>query len=54
MKYNFKQFDVDFPDDPACLEFLFWQRWPHGGKCECGKTSKSIRKSTDEISLDMS
>jgi len=34
--YNFKEFDRDFPDDAACLEFLFWNRWPDGGKCECG------------------
>jgi len=23
MKYNFKQFDTDFPNDDACLEFIF-------------------------------
>lgn len=39
MKYNFKQFDVDFPDDAACLEYIFWNRWPNGGTCECGKTN---------------
>jgi len=33
MKYNFKEFERDFPDDAACLEFIFWQRWPDGGKC---------------------
>lgn len=39
MKYNFKEFERDFPDDAACLEFIFWQRWPDGGKCECGKSN---------------
>lgn len=39
MKYTFKQFDTDFPDDAACLEFIFWNRWPNGGKCECGKVN---------------
>lgn len=39
MKYSFKQFDTDFPNDDACLEFIFWNRWPDGGKCECGKTN---------------
>lgn len=39
MKYSFKQFDADFTDDTACLEFIFWDRWPDGGKCECGKTN---------------
>lgn len=43
MKYNFKQFDTDFPDDAACLEFIFWQRWPDGGKCECGKVNSFYR-----------
>lgn len=37
--YNFKEFDTDFPDDAACLEFIFWNRWPDGGKCECGKSN---------------
>lgn len=45
MKYNFKQFDTDFPDDSACLEFIFWQRWPDGGKCECGKVNSFYRVS---------
>jgi transposase len=37
--YNFKEFETDFPDDSACLDFIFWNRWPNGGKCECGKTN---------------
>lgn len=43
MKYSFKQFDADFPDDSACLEFIFWNRWPDGGKCECGKVNSFYR-----------
>jgi hypothetical protein len=39
MKYNFKQFDADLPGDSACLQFLFWQRWPHGGKCDGVKSN---------------
>lgn len=34
MKYSFKKFDADFPNDAACLEYIFWNRWPNGGKCE--------------------
>lgn len=36
MRYSFKQFDADFPNDDACLEYIFWNRWPNGGKCDCG------------------
>lgn len=38
MKYNLKEFNADFPDDAACLDFIFRTRYPDGGKCECGKS----------------
>jgi len=38
MKYTFKSFDADFPDDTACLEFIYRTRWPKGAACECGKS----------------
>ncbi len=37
-KYNFKSFDAEFPDDSACLDFIFRARYA-GHKCECGKTN---------------
>ncbi len=29
-KYTAKQFDVDFPTDDACLEYVMEKRWPKG------------------------
>ena len=38
MSYTLKDFQHQFPDNRACLDFLFATRWPNGGKCdECGK-----------------
>jgi transposase-like protein len=37
-RYTVKDFNSQFPDDGACLDFIFDQRYPHGGTCECGKT----------------
>lgn len=43
-KYSTKDFDRDFPDDDACLEFLFKSRWPDGVYCDkCGKVTKHYR-----------
>ncbi|HTX22595.1 MAG TPA: IS1595 family transposase [Candidatus Aquilonibacter sp.] len=36
-KYTVKEFNAQFPDDAACLQFIFEARWPDGGKCKCGK-----------------
>ena len=36
-KFTVKEFNAQFPDDRACLEFIFKTRWPDGGKCKCGK-----------------
>jgi transposase-like protein len=36
-KYTIKSFHADFPDDAACLDFVFKTRWPDGGTCKCGK-----------------
>jgi transposase len=35
-KYTASQFDQEFPDEDACLEFLKEQRWPDG-RCVCVK-----------------
>lgn len=35
MAYNFKDFDAQFPDDAACLDFIFRARYA-GHTCECG------------------
>jgi hypothetical protein len=29
-RYTIRQFDKEFPDDRACLAFLFKARWPQG------------------------
>jgi transposase len=36
MAYNFKDFDAEFPDDAACLAFIFHARFANH-ICECGK-----------------
>jgi hypothetical protein len=39
--FNFKDFEAQFPDDRACLEFIFRERWPNGPVCpECGGSAK--------------
>lgn len=43
MKYNFKSFDKEFPDDAACLEYIFKSRYPDQ-KCECGKSHSFHRR----------
>ena len=35
-KYTAKQFEVEFPDEDACLEYVKEQRWPDG-RCLCVK-----------------
>lgn len=43
-KYTTRDFDRDFPDDDACLEFLFKSRWPDGVFCEkCQKVTAHYR-----------
>jgi transposase len=38
-KYTIRQFNEQFPDDAACLQYLFDQRYPNGGTCDkCGKS----------------
>ena len=32
-KYTLKQFNAQFPDEDACLEFIKNARWPHGIHC---------------------
>jgi hypothetical protein len=34
MSYNFKDFDAQFPDDAACLAFIFKARFANH-ICEC-------------------
>jgi transposase-like protein len=38
VKYTVKDFNDQFPDDAACLQYLFDQQNPDGGTCRCGKT----------------
>ena len=43
-KYTTKDFDRDFPDNDACLEFLFKSRWADGVTCEkCQRVTNHYR-----------
>ena len=44
-KYTAKQFDIEFPTDDACLEYVMERRWPNGiALCvECGIERKHYR-----------
>lgn len=46
-RYTFKQFNQQFPNDAACLDYIFDQRHPDGGFCQsCGKTNTFYRVET--------
>ena len=43
-KYTIKQFDAQFPNDDACLDFLKAARWPDGVTCaKCQKGTNHYR-----------
>ena len=43
-KYTIKDFDTEFPNDGACLEWIKNLRWPDGIECpECEKVTKHHR-----------
>lgn len=43
-KYTVRDFDKDFPDDDACLDWLFKARWPDGVTCErCQRITPHFR-----------
>ncbi len=43
-KYSRKDYEKDFPDDVACLEWLKERRWPDGVYCEkCKQITKHYR-----------
>ena len=43
-KYSTKDFEKDFPNDDACLEWLLKARYPQGVNCEkCGKVTNHFR-----------
>lgn len=44
-RYTFKDFDTEFPNDEACLEFIKEQRWPDGRTLcvKCGVERKHYR-----------
>jgi|ERR1017187_3572303 transposase-like protein len=37
MNYTLRDFQAQFPNERACLDYMFNTRWPDGGECECGK-----------------
>ncbi|MDT7041507.1 IS1595 family transposase [Candidatus Nitronereus thalassa] len=42
--YTLKQFQKDFPNDEACLEWLMQSRWPNGIHCKkCNRVTKHHR-----------
>lgn len=42
--YTITQFNREFPDDDACLEFMFQARWPEGVECaKCRRVTKHYR-----------
>ena len=43
-KYTMKNFDQEFPNDDACLEWIKNHRWPNGVHCvKCDKVTKHHR-----------
>lgn len=43
-RYTVKEFNQQFPDDAACLDYIFDQRHPDGGKCiKCEKVDTFYR-----------
>lgn len=43
-KYTTRDFDRDFPDDDACLDWLFKARWPDGVSCsKCQRVTPHFR-----------
>lgn len=42
-RYTLNQFTQQFPDDAACLDYIFDQRFPKGGECKCGKVDTFYR-----------
>jgi len=44
LKYSINNFNKDFPDDNACLEWLMHYRYPNGIYCnKCGKVTRHYR-----------
>ena len=49
-RYTLKQFDSQFPDDAACLEYIKVARWPSGIFCEkCQRVTKHHRITTKKV-----
>jgi transposase len=46
VKYTVKDFNEQFPNDDACLQYLFGRRFPNGGTCMCGKSDCFHRMNT--------
>jgi len=44
-RYSMRDFNIEFPDDSSCLEYIKEQRWPNGmAACaKCGKETKHYR-----------
>jgi transposase-like zinc ribbon protein len=45
LRYTLRDFNAEFPDDDACLEYIKEQRWPRGiTQCaKCGRERKHYR-----------
>lgn len=42
-RFSITQFNQQFPDDSACLEYIWQQRFPNGAACQCGKVDTFYR-----------
>ena len=42
LRYTMRDFNIEFPDDSACLEYVKEQRYP-GGMADCAKCGKSTK-----------
>ena len=49
-KYTIKQFNAQFPNDDACLDFLKNARWPNGIACsKCQRVTKHFRITSRKV-----
>ena len=50
LRYSMRQFNNEFPDDSACLEYIKEQRWPHGvtmcAKCKAERKHHRVGNRT--------
>lgn len=45
-RFTIKEFNQQFPDDAACLDYIWRQRFPNGVTCKCGLKDRFHRVTT--------